>query len=80
MLISWFAIGNYYIFFKFMFRNLEHNDPFMGYSQAIFSILNYIYISCMLILVILAFGKRYYLTMKETAPKDLPNSIFQSPF
>jgi cellulose synthase/poly-beta-1,6-N-acetylglucosamine synthase-like glycosyltransferase len=56
VILSWFAIGNYYIVFVYVFSSSA--DPFRGYKSLVFNILNYVYMATMFILLVSSFGNR----------------------
>ncbi|KAI8803323.1 chitin synthase-domain-containing protein, partial [Cladochytrium replicatum] len=60
LLFSWFAIGNFYLTFHFLFLAVENvsYDPFGGFGSSLFRILRYLYIAALLVVFLMALGNR----------------------
>ncbi|KAI9101724.1 chitin synthase-domain-containing protein [Phlyctochytrium arcticum] len=60
LIFSWFAIGNFYLTFHFLFQGTRNRatDPFNGAGYTIFEVLRYLYFASLATLFIISFGNR----------------------
>ncbi|KAJ3139142.1 Chitin synthase, class 1 [Geranomyces variabilis] len=67
LIFSWFAIGNFYLTFHFLFQSAANpdpaladltSDPFHGSGGTVFDVLRYLYFGAVGVLIVISFGNR----------------------